>query len=293
MRFRCNGRREHFPIASTDLYRGHDYEQCVERDRFTLREVAQLKPEQFARNLTSGLAQACGGHPITTLLMAATALGATNVEILERANSAEVGGGSDYFVEYGAAAIYADPSISSFELSEIEKACLGEIARDAVKEAISGGDPPTIRHDLPNLRQLGGAFVTLYCNGDLRGCIGNTHGREPLDRTVQKMAAAAATRHPRFTPLCDGEHSTLSLEISVIGRMWEITTPSDIQVGRHGIWIKRELHQGLLLPQVSTRNQWDHQEILENVCKKAGLPANAWHHPETHLYVFTAEVFNA
>jgi uncharacterized protein (TIGR00296 family) len=105
------------------------------------------------------------------------------------------------------------------------------------------------------------------------------------------MAEPAATRDPRFAPLRSLELSSFSLEISAIGPMQEITTPSDIRVGTQDIWVKRNLKQGLLLPQVATRNQWGREDFLQSVCKKAGLSADAWRHPETHIFVFSAEVF--
>ena len=49
----------------------------------------------------------------------------------------------------------------------------------------------------PLFRTLG-AFVTLHVSGNLRGCIGNIIGREPLYATVWHMAQAAAFADPRF-----------------------------------------------------------------------------------------------
>ena len=53
--------------------------------------------------------------------------------------------------------------------------------------------------------KLEGAFVTITKHGDLRGCIGNIIGQEPLYETVRDMAVAAASQDPRFTPLTVAE----------------------------------------------------------------------------------------
>jgi AMMECR1 domain-containing protein len=45
-----------------------------------------------------------------------------------------------------------------------------------------------------------------------------------------------------------------------------------------------------LLPQVSLENGWDRKTFLEQTCRKAGLPLNAWQKAAT-IEAFTAEVF--
>jgi hypothetical protein len=121
------------------------------------------------------MVQACDGGPITTLLLATWAMGATTARVLEQTNSADAGGASDYVVGYGVAAVFTDSTQRPFSLSKSERSCLGDIARDAVKQAVSGAPQNPIRHSLCTLHQPGGAFVTLYCQGDLRGCMGDIH----------------------------------------------------------------------------------------------------------------------
>jgi AMMECR1 domain-containing protein len=53
----------------------------------------------------------------------------------------------------------------------------------------------------------------------------------------------------------------------------------------------RVLCSTLLLPQVPVEHGWDRETFLEHLCLKAGLPTDAWHHADTVLEVFTAEVF--
>jgi len=79
------------------------------------------------------------------------------------------------------------------------------------------------------------------------------------------------------------------IEISALSPFWPIRSPDEIQVGRHGLMIRRDLRVGLLLPQVASDRGWGRDEFLRAICTKAGLPGDAWR--DADLYVFTAEVF--
>ena len=63
-----------------------------------------------------------------------------------------------------------------------------------------------------------------------------------------------------------------------------------MEIGRHGLLISLGLHRGLLLPQVPVEHGWDRIPFLEQTCRKAGLPLNAWQ-TGARLEAFTAEVF--
>jgi AmmeMemoRadiSam system protein A len=105
------------------------------------------------------------------------------------------------------------------------------------------------------------------------------------------MADAAAFRDPRFTPVKEKELSELDFEISVLTPLKRTMDVNDIQVGKHGIYIKKGWYSGLLLPQVATEYGWDRQAFLEHTCQKAGLPSNAWKEKDTELYIFSADIF--
>ena len=55
--------------------------------------------------------------------------------------------------------------------------------------------------------------------------------------------------------------------------------------------MKQGNRRGLLLPQVPVEHGWDRQAFLEQTCRKAGLPANAWQ-TGAAIEAFTAEVFS-
>jgi uncharacterized protein (TIGR00296 family) len=103
------------------------------------------------------------------------------------------------------------------------------------------------------------------------------------------MAQAAALRDSRFPPLGPGELEGLQIEISVLSPMTPIE-PDQIQVGRHGLYVKRDAVAGLLLPQVAEEWNWDRAEFLRRTYEKAGLPEGD---PAARVYAFTAERFSS
>lgn len=176
-------------------------------------------------------------------------------------------------------------------LTDAEKRTLLVLARETIERYLADGtiiDPPSLEGAL---REVRGAFVTLHKAGELRGCIGNMVGRGPLAETVRDMAIAAATEDPRFPRVRPEELDAIDIEISALTPMQRIDDPALIEVGRHGILMRRGMHQGVLLPQVATEYGWDRETFLAHTCLKAGLPTEAWREPGTEIEIFSAEVF--
>ena len=105
------------------------------------------------------------------------------------------------------------------------------------------------------------------------------------------MAAAAAPQDPRFPPLDATDLERAHIEISVLTPLEKVDAPDQIQVGVHGLFIKKEFYSGLLLPQVPVEWRWDRDTFLQQTCRKAGLPPDAWMDPKTEIFRFSAEVF--
>lgn len=179
-----------------------------------------------------------------------------------------------------------------FELAQAEKDYLKDLVRQSIASALSGDaswripEPPTDK-----LRETFGAFVTLSLDGQLRGCIGRIVCDQALYQTIAEMARAAAFEDPRFPPLTPGEFERIHVEISILSPITRCPDPSQVQVGRHGLIMRRGHRQGLLLPQVPVEWEWDADTFKCQTCRKAGLPADAWKHPDTEIYWFEAEVF--
>ena len=63
--------------------------------------------------------------------------------------------------------------------------------------------------------------------------------------------------------------------------------------GRDGIVVERGDCRALLLPQVAGEMGWTETQMLDAVCRKAGLPSDAWKDRGTRLYVFESTCFCA
>ncbi|MBN1837735.1 MAG: AmmeMemoRadiSam system protein A [Spirochaetales bacterium] len=175
-------------------------------------------------------------------------------------------------------------------MSDEERRILIQTAREAIESRLLGRSP---RYPTPTdtLRKRCGAFVTLHSRGKLRGCIGFVVARAPLIDTVKETAQSAAFQDPRFPPLARKEWEEVSLEISVLSPLQEIKSLEEIQVGTHGVMMRRGFQSGLLLPQVATEYGWDRETFLTHTCYKAGLPGDCWRSPETRIEIFSALVF--
>jgi AmmeMemoRadiSam system protein A len=140
------------------------------------------------------------------------------------------------------------------------------------------------------LGQPHGAFVTIHCHGDLRGCLGRLDPDEPLAETVARLAASVTDSDPRFSPVQPGELGGIEVEISVLTPEREVSSIAEVEVGRHGLIVEQGGRRGLLLPQVATEYGWDAETFVSHTCLKAGLPADAWRRG-ARVLVFEAQVF--
>ncbi|MEJ2717617.1 MAG: AmmeMemoRadiSam system protein A, partial [Deltaproteobacteria bacterium] len=120
-------------------------------------------------------------------------------------------------------------------LTDEEKNSLHRIARTVIEKKARGEQLPSFDVSEGKLGEKRGAFVCVYKQGMLRGCIGSLEASEPLATTVEEMAEAAAFRDPRFRPVTQDELPYLDLEISVLTPLQQISDPEEIEVGKHGI----------------------------------------------------------
>ena len=167
------------------------------------------------------------------------------------------------------------------------------LARRAIEAQITG--EPSPEEDLgdlrPELERRCGAFVTLTRgDGTLRGCVGMPEPQYRLDQAVARAAVAAAVHDRRFEPVEQAELSGLRLHVSVLGALLPIA-PGEVEVGIHGLVVRCDGRNGLLLPQVAADRGWDRERFLDETCRKAGLAAGTWRRPECELLAFTATVF--
>jgi AmmeMemoRadiSam system protein A len=184
-----------------------------------------------------------------------------------------------------------EPSMTKRSLGEFtndERALLLRLAHESILSALENReialDPPSARFAEPR-----GAFTSLYLRGALRGCVGYVLPVSPVYRAVADTARAAALEDTRFHPVTLPEARDLEIELSLLSPPQPIAAEA-VEIGRHGLLITMAGRRGLLLPQVPTEHHWDRTTFLEQTCRKAGLPLNAWQNGAT-IEAFTAEVF--
>ena len=174
------------------------------------------------------------------------------------------------------------------EFSHEERSLLLQLAHDSILSVLKNReisfDPPS-----PHLAEPRGAFTSLYLHGELRGCVGYVLPVGSVYRAVIETARAAAFEDTRFHPVTLGEVHQLEVELSILSPPRPIAA-EEVEVGLHGLLISMAGQRGLLLPQVPTERNWDHITFLEQTCRKAGLPLNAWQKGAL-IEAFTAEVF--
>jgi len=141
----------------------------------------------------------------------------------------------------------------TFTLSDSQKRALLQIARETVEARVCRTMINVNAPDDPALLSPCGCFVTLHVDGDLRGCIGTFQASSPLYQTIREMAQASL-QDPRFldTPLQKEELDRLEIEISVLSPLVKTDDPLSLEVGKHGIYIRRGYSSGCFLPQVAT-----------------------------------------
>lgn len=178
-------------------------------------------------------------------------------------------------------------------LNENQRKKLLGLARRSIERYLKTGKKLEVKESDPKLMGKNGAFVTLHKHGELRGCIGNLIGNIPLYLMVRDMAVESAVSDPRFPALDLRELKDIEIEISVLSPLEKIDSVETIQMGRHGVLVKKGFTSGVFLPQVADKTGWNKDDFLSSLCvSKAGLSPDAWKDKSTELYIFTAEVFS-
>jgi AmmeMemoRadiSam system protein A len=174
------------------------------------------------------------------------------------------------------------------EFSSEERLVLLRVAHDAILSQLEQReislDPPSA-----HLAQPRGVFTSIYLRGDLRGCVGYVLPVGSVYRAVAETARAAAFEDARFPPVTREEAPDLQIQLSILSPPHPISAEA-VEVGRHGLLVTLDGHRGLLLPQVAVERDWDRTTFLEQTCRKAGLPLDAWHKGAA-IEAFTADVF--
>jgi AmmeMemoRadiSam system protein A len=254
----------------------------------------------------------CSQGAVMTALFAARRLGADRATVLYYANSGDVPiADRDLVVGYGAVALWQSPSgaatgepasfhlpslpappAEAIRLSAAEQQELLDLARRTAAQYLSTETFPALQTDDPALLQPMGAYVTYMKDGELRGCLGRLEGDRPAYLNVQYAAIASALSDPRFPAVTPDELEGLTIEITLLEPQRQVQSPDEIQIGRDGVLMEVGLRNGaLFLPQVPLEQGWDLEDTLVNLCRKAGLPDDAWKRSDARFYVFAGQWF--
>ncbi|MGC9345073.1 MAG: AmmeMemoRadiSam system protein A [Bacteroidales bacterium] len=174
-----------------------------------------------------------------------------------------------------------------------EKKLMLKIARETLSHYLSTNK--ILEYDeaiLPDsLLDNASVFVSLHKGRALRGCIGRMKPERQLYKNIQQEVINAASSDSRFPPVKYSELPQICMEISVLGPMVKISSPGEIELGKHGIYIRMGHASGTFLPQVARSTGWTVEEFLGYCSKdKVGIGWDGWKNAE--IFIYTAEVFS-
>lgn len=288
-------RKDILVVASTDMYHGYDYQECSTFDERTLSYLKNMDADGLYQGLLEGKLQFCGGLGVVAAIILSKEEGYKTATVLSYTDSAQVTAKMAkkvWTVGYASAVISRAKGEGTM-LNKEQRKRLFEIARGSIEAYLKTGKKMEVAEADPLLLSQMGAFVTLTEHGELRGCIGNLVGTQPLYITVRDMAVEAATQDPRFPAVKLSELKDIEIEISVLSPLKKVASAEQIQLGVHGVLVRKGFNSGVFLPQVATETGWTKEEFLSSLCShKAGLAPDAWKDKSTDIYIFTAEVFS-
>jgi hypothetical protein len=289
---------ENLWVISTDFSHYPDYDNGCKVDELTASAICSNRPEKLQSvlkenrkleigNLATSL---CGWTSVLTLLYMTENRDYTFEKIFyENSGDSKKYGSKNRVVGYWSIAVYEQKK--EFEISEEEKKELLEKARNSIAAFVKTGkkDNPVPPKSSGILNEITGAFVSIYIEGKLRGCIGGFAGERTLNDIVQQMAASASCDR-RFSSIETDELEKMELEISVLSPLKKIDSVDEIVLGKHGIYIKNGSNSGTFLPQVATKTGWNPEEFLGHCSRdKAGIGWDGW--KDSDIFIYEAIVF--
>lgn len=289
---------ENLWVVSTDFSHYPEYDDACKVDELTATAICSGQPEKLLsvlkenksfkiNNLATSL---CGWTSVFTLLFLTENHNYSIEKILyQNSGDSKKYGSRNRVVGYWAIAVYDNKK--AFIVNNEEKKELLEKARTAISTYVNTGEKGKLLPPKSTgiVNEITGAFVSIYIEGKLRGCIGGFAQKKTLNDLVQDMAVSAS-HDRRFQPVKPEELKKMELEISVLSPLKKINSPSEIELEKHGIYIKDGVSSGTFLPQVATKTGWNVEEFLGHCSRdKAGLGWNGWKTAE--IYTYEAIVF--
>jgi AmmeMemoRadiSam system protein A/AmmeMemoRadiSam system protein B len=189
-------------------------------------------------------------------------------------------------------------AVASFEVTgEDDKRCFGKIYNDAENERLNliklnedkyvslarkslegyivNDEKISRPKDLPKdlMDNKAGVFVSLYLNGQLRGCIGTiSPTTDSIADEIIQNAISAGLEDPRFNPVSKNELNKIEYSVDVLGDAEPINSIEELDPIRYGVIVTKGRKRGLLLPNLEGINTPEEQVSI--ALKKAGISQN-------------------
>ena len=194
---------------------------------------------------------------------------------------------------------------TSEKLSQEQGNGLINLARKAIADRLQLPDNAPGRGDEaseessfnPVLLEKRGTFVTLKIKNQLRGCMGCLTPTETILEGVQRNAINAAFNDPRFPALTAEELQQADIEVSLLTepQALEYTDGDDLiaklRPNIDGVILQQGFSRATFLPQV-----WEQlprvEDFLAHLCRKAGLPDDAWQSGEIQVSRYQVQYFH-
>jgi len=176
------------------------------------------------------------------------------------------------------------------KISRESKKILLQVARKSLENFLKISETTTFKVHSRELLKHRAVFVTLKnkFSGELCGCIGHSEARYPLFEAVAKTVILSASEDPRFPSLKKDELKNILIEINVLSKLEKIL-PNKIEIGKHGLILKKGTHSALFLPEVPVNQGWNRENFLDELSLKAALKREEWKNEETQIFSFESE----
>jgi len=289
---------ENLFVISSDFSHYPSYEDAIKNDLRTAEAICTNKSQKLLdvlkenerKNIDQLVTSLCGWTSVLTLLNITE-----DKNVIYQKTYYQNSGDTEYYGDknrvVGYWALVVLERNRSFSLTREEQELLLKKARESIANFLKTGTrivtQPASTDNI--LTKHAGVFVSIYVNKELRGCIGNFAKDETLNDMVQRLAVSAACDF-RFEDIRPEELDDMELEISILTPLKKIESIDDIQLGKHGILIKKGPGSGTFLPQVATKTGWNLYEFLGHCARdKAGLGWEGW--KDAEIYTYEAFVF--
>lgn len=290
---------ENLFVISTDFSHYPSYEDAQEIDAITAESILKNDPGLFyqtiQKNKEKGIinlsTSICGWTSVLTLLYLTAENEALEYQHIQYKNSGDSKLYSDKnrVVGYHSIVVAGEDS-SDFTLTDSNKKQLLKIARNRFEKYLKR-ELYIPEEGLPSiLKADAGAFVSIYLDDQLRGCIGSFSSGRELYKLVEELTVSSLNDH-RFDPVSKEGLDDINIEISVLTPLKRIKSLDEFVLGKHGIYIKQGHRSGTFLPQVAEKTNWTKEGFVSRCSEnKARIGSDGWKTAE--LFTYEAIVFS-